>query len=164
MATGMSKKGFSISINERSLGGSVIEDSIEALLLGGTEVVVFVRYVCISCYDGIYVAIVFAVCVQVLTEAKSYDEAIQMLSKHYIAAPVYYTIAGSKANEGAVITRDRNILNDLWLLNVSSSDPNSWYILETNYVCYHNSSYSMLITLPLNVAVIFHNSFIDFGG
>lgn len=41
----MSKKGFSISLNERSLGGSVFEDSIEALLLGGTEDVVFIRNV-----------------------------------------------------------------------------------------------------------------------
>ena len=71
---------------------------------------------------------------QVLTEAQSYDEAVQMLSQHYIAAPVYYIVAGSQPNEGAIITRDRNILNDLWQLNVSSSDPNSWYILETNYV------------------------------
>lgn len=111
--TGMSKRGFSISINERSLGGSVIEDSIEALLLGGAEVTVFAR--------------------NVLNSAKSYDEAMQMLSKSYIAAPVYYTVAGSEPDQGAVVTRDRNILNDLWQLNVSSSDPNSWYILETNY-------------------------------
>ena len=41
----MSKSGFSLSINERSLGGSVIEDSVEALLLGGAEVVVFARNV-----------------------------------------------------------------------------------------------------------------------
>jgi len=54
---------------------------------------------------------------------QSYDEAIQMFSKHYIAVPMYYIVAGSKPNEGAVITQDRNILNDLWQLNVSSSDP-----------------------------------------
>ena len=74
------------------------------------------------------------VCVQVLTDAKSYDEAVQVLSKRYIAAPAYYIVAGTKPNEGAVITRDRNVLSNLWQLNVSSSDPNSWYILETNYV------------------------------
>ena len=71
---------------------------------------------------------------QVLTDAKSYDEAVEMFSKQYIAAPAYYIVAGSRPNQGAVITRDRNILNDLWQLNVSSSDPNSWYLLETNYV------------------------------
>ena len=84
---------------------------------------------------------------QVLTEAKSYDEAVQMLSQHYIAAPAYYIVAGSKPNEGAVITRDRNILNDLWQLNVSSNDPNSWYILETNYVCILLRPYSDILQI-----------------
>ena len=43
----MSKKGrFSISIDERSLGGSVVEDSIEALLLGGMEIGMLCRNVC----------------------------------------------------------------------------------------------------------------------
>ena len=72
--------------------------------------------------------------IQTLNDAQSYDEAVEMLSKRYIAAPTYYIVAGSRPNEGAVITRDRNILSDLWQLNVSSSDPNSWYLLETNYV------------------------------
>ncbi|XP_065911752.1 N-acylethanolamine-hydrolyzing acid amidase-like [Dysidea avara] len=113
MPTGISKKGFSLSINERSLGGDLIEDSIDALLLGGAEVVLFAR--------------------QVLTHARSYDEALDMLNKHYLAAPVYYILAGSKPNEGAVITRDRSILVNLWQLNVSASVPDSWYLLETNY-------------------------------
>ena len=72
---------------------------------------------------------------QVLTHARSYDEALDMLNKHYLAAPVYYILAGSKPNEGAVITRDRSILVNLWQLNVSASVPDSWYLLETNYVC-----------------------------
>ena len=45
MGTGISKKGFSISIDERSLGGSVVEDSIEALLLGGVDIGIFGRIV-----------------------------------------------------------------------------------------------------------------------
>lgn len=136
IGTGISKNGFSISGNERSLGGSIIEDSLEALLLGGTEVGVFVRNVrtqlLYTCYN-INCHLLFT-CVQVLTDAKSYDEAVSMLSKHYIAAPVYYIVAGSKPGEGVVITRDRNILSNLWQINVPSSDPNGWYVLETNYV------------------------------
>lgn len=31
--TGMSSSGFSLSINERSLGGSIVEDSLEAILM-----------------------------------------------------------------------------------------------------------------------------------
>lgn len=83
----------------------------------------------------------------------SYDEAVQMLSKHYIAAPIYYIVAGSKPNEGAVITRDRNVLNDLWQLNVSSNDPNSWYLLETNYVCYCNHSYHTMLTIAIGYTI-----------
>ena len=73
-------------------------------------------------------------CLQVLTMATSYNEAIQLLQKEPLSAPVYYITAGSQPNEGAVLTRDRNFLTDLWPLNVSSSVPNSWYLLETNYV------------------------------
>ena len=120
-------------MNERSLGGSVVEDSIEALLLGGVDIGIFCRIVC-ACTAVMCSINLCAVCVQVLTDAESYDEAVQVLSKRYIAAPAYYIVAGSKPNEGAVITRDRNVLSDIWQLNVSSSDPNSWYILETNYV------------------------------
>ena len=58
-----------------------------------------------------------------------------LLSMGYIVAPVYYILAGTKPNEGAVITCDRNILVNLWQLNVSSSVPDTWYLLETNYVC-----------------------------
>ena len=71
---------------------------------------------------------------QVLTTVSSYKEASELLQKETLAAPVYYIVAGSEPNEGAVVTRDRNFLRDLWVLNVSSSVPNSWYILETNYV------------------------------
>ena len=71
---------------------------------------------------------------QVLTTVSSYKEASELLQKETLAAPVYYIVAGSEPNEGAVVTRDRNFLRDLWVLNVSSTVPNSWYILETNYV------------------------------
>ena len=90
---------------------------------------------CYMCFICIIIQTVFNVSVQVLTNAKSYDEAVEMFSKQYIAAPIYYILAGSQPNQGAVITRDRNILSNFWQLNVSSSDPNSWYLMETNYVC-----------------------------
>ena len=90
---------------------------------------------CYICFICIIIQTVFNVSVQVLTNAKSYDEAVEMFSKQYIAAPIYYILAGSQPNQGAVITRDRNILSNFWQLNVSSSDPNSWYLMETNYVC-----------------------------
>ena len=83
-----------------------------------------------------------------------------MLSKHYLAAPVYFILAGSKPNEGVVITRDRNILVNLWQLNVSVSVPNSWYLLETNYVCDH---YSMYVCVCVHVYIcIYYTLYILF--
>ena len=72
-----------------------------------------------------------------------------------MTAPVYFIMAGSQPGEGAVITRDRNFLTDLWALNVSASVPNSWYLLETNYVSIvpylvHIYSPEMMSDLELN--------------
>ena len=64
----------------------------------------------------------------------SYEDALVALSHTPIIAPVYYIIAGSSSNQGAVLARDRNSLRDLWPLKVSPDTPNSWYLLETNYV------------------------------
>lgn len=72
--------------------------------------------------------------IQVLTESTSYVEALSTLQRVLLTAPAYFIMAGKLAGEGAVVTRDRNFLTDLWVLKVSASVPNSWYILETNYV------------------------------
>ena len=73
---------------------------------------------------------------QVLTVAQSYDDAINQLKEEVLSAPVYYISAGSQPNQGAIITRDRNVVRKFTPLNVSlNTDPNSWYLLETNYVC-----------------------------
>ena len=70
-----------------------------------------------------------------LTSAQSYDDAINQLKQEALSAPVYFISAGSQPNQGAIITRDRNFLRKFLPLNVSLTlDPNSWYLLETNYV------------------------------
>ena len=75
---------------------------------------------------------------QVLTTAKSYAEAVNMLKKESLTAPVYFITAGSQPNQGAVLTRDRNKLADAFSLNTSDIDiqepANRWYLLQTNYV------------------------------
>ncbi len=76
---------------------------------------------------------------QVLTVATSYDEAVMMLEKEPVTAPVYYITAGSLPNQGAVLTRDRNSLADIITLNTTNSTNGAtgdrWYLLQTNYVC-----------------------------
>lgn len=67
---------------------------------------------------------------------------METLTKEPLVAPVYYIIAGSGPNEGAVVTRSRKKCIDLWLLNSSNSSSTKgndtlleqWYLLETNYV------------------------------
>ena len=72
---------------------------------------------------------------QVLTSVRSYDEAVEQLKREPLCAPVYFITAGSQSGQGAVIIRDRNFLRSFIPLHVSlPADPNSWYLLETNYV------------------------------
>lgn len=75
---------------------------------------------------------------QVLTYAKSYAEAVDMLKRESLTAPVYFITAGSLPNQGAILTRDRNKLADALSLNTSDIDlqgsANRWYLLQTNYV------------------------------
>lgn len=81
---------------------------------------------------------------KVLTESASYAEALSMLERALLTAPAYFIMAGKQAGQGAVVTRDRNFLTDLWALNFSVSVPNSWYILETNYVSRHTQVHNRL--------------------
>ena len=74
---------------------------------------------------------------QVLTESSSYIEALEAMESEPLTAPAYFIMAGSQPGAGAVVTRDRNFLTNLWVLDVSASVPNSWYLLETNYVSLH---------------------------
>ncbi len=61
----------------------------------------------------------------------AYQGAFNRLSTQDILSPVYYILGGVNPNEGAIITR---ALNGTVLLNtLNSSDPNGWYLLETNY-------------------------------
>ena len=78
--------------------------------------------------------IMYALLTQILSTATTYEEAVKILKGESLTAPVYYIVAGSLPSQGAVLSRDRNFLADLWVLNVSSAVPNSWYLLETNYV------------------------------
>ncbi|XP_065911748.1 N-acylethanolamine-hydrolyzing acid amidase-like [Dysidea avara] len=107
--TGLSVQGFSASLNERSLGGYIIEDGLQAVLQGSPDVSQYLR--------------------QVLTSAQDYEDALRKLADGDIAAPVYYILAGKEPDQGAVLTRNRNNLEDLWPLNVEDN----WYLLETNY-------------------------------
>lgn len=65
-----------------------------------------------------------------MTRAVDYEDALRQLADGNTAAPAYYIIAGNQPNQAAVLTRNRNNLEDLWPLDIQRS----WYLLETNYV------------------------------
>ena len=85
---------------------------------------------------------------QVLTESSSYIEALEALESEPLTAPAYFIMAGSQPGAGAVVTRDRNFLTNLWVLDVSASVPNSWYLLETNYVSLHIAALHKCLVIP----------------
>jgi len=68
---------------------------------------------------------------EVMEKADSYDEAMRLLSTTPLMAPVYYIVGGNSSGQGAIVTRSRENTVDVTSLNVSQ--PNGWYILETNY-------------------------------
>jgi len=66
----------------------------------------------------------------VMENATSYTHAQSMLANTPMLAPAYFILAGNKADEACVITRDRDAAVDVWHMNETES---KWYILETNY-------------------------------
>ncbi|XP_065178544.1 N-acylethanolamine-hydrolyzing acid amidase-like [Sycon ciliatum] len=110
---GVTYNGFSGSINERLLGGSIVLDALQAIKAGSNSPTHLLR--------------------KLLMEQLSYPEAVTQLMDQPLTAPVYYIVAGVARDEGAVITRDRVKVDDVWQLQSHSSASYSWYLLETNY-------------------------------
>jgi len=65
----------------------------------------------------------------VLSRRNSFETALMDLSDDTLIADVYYILAGTKAGQGAVISRNRMNATDVWRLN----SPSQWYVIETNY-------------------------------
>nr|XP_018909236.1 PREDICTED: acid ceramidase-like isoform X1 [Bemisia tabaci] len=113
--TGVKKGQFSLSINERFrvLGGYV----------GLLEWIMGIRK---QNWVGFLTR-------QVLEEATSYEEAMEMLEKPKLLAPVYFILSSNNSKQASVITRDRRGY-DVW--NFGSRYANQdgdWYLVQTNY-------------------------------
>jgi hypothetical protein len=70
---------------------------------------------------------------QVVQDATSFEDAVDRFSKNVsLAADSYFVLGGTKAGEGAVVTRSRGTKDvDVWRLG---DDANAtWFVLETNY-------------------------------
>jgi len=107
--TGVRPGGWSVSVNERDQPGSTIIDNIVSALKGGRSIGYFLR--------------------EALQTVESFDDALMVVSTAHLIAPVYITMAGVKAGEGAVVTRNRTVADDVWRLD---PDNGRWFVLQTN--------------------------------
>lgn len=60
----------------------------------------------------------------------NFNGALNSLSNTELIADVYYILAGTSRNEGAVISRNRMNATDVWQLDQSAG---RWFEVETNY-------------------------------
>ncbi|XP_049588665.1 N-acylethanolamine-hydrolyzing acid amidase [Syngnathus scovelli] len=67
---------------------------------------------------------------ETLEKAEDFEDAALRLSKIPIITGVYYIVAGARAGEGLVITRDRKGPADIWPLNPLQG---GWFRVETNF-------------------------------
>jgi len=65
---------------------------------------------------------------EVLTSDADFNTALNDLSNRPLVADVYYTLAGAKTGEGAIISRNRTDAADVWSLT-----PTRWFEVITNY-------------------------------
>jgi len=61
----------------------------------------------------------------------NFADAVTKLSVTPIMAPVYYIVGGKNSGEGQIIVRARSGVDGVAYMNIT--DPNGWYVLETNY-------------------------------
>ncbi|CAG9318835.1 unnamed protein product [Blepharisma stoltei] len=106
VTTGISSKGYSITLNERNSGSAF--DNYVSLMRGFKGDLWTIR--------------------QALIDSNTYQEAYQYLHDAKVAAPVYFILGGSGPNDGSVIVRDRTHTNYTEALNSTT-----WFLVQTNY-------------------------------
>ncbi|XP_015247296.1 PREDICTED: N-acylethanolamine-hydrolyzing acid amidase [Cyprinodon variegatus] len=110
--TGMSPYKFTVSGNQRESEAllNMLKNDISALLSDGLPASWVMR--------------------ETLEEARDFQDAVLRLSKPPLTTGVYYIVAGVRAGEGVVITRDRKGPADIWPLDPSTG---GWYRVQTNF-------------------------------
>lgn len=70
---------------------------------------------------------------ELMENATSYNEAVDLMSKTDLIAPAYFLLAGIEPHEMSIVTRNQTGVVDTWKLDPSSTDFDSWFLIETNY-------------------------------
>ena len=127
LLTGMKPSAFSFSVDQREMidqhknnhkGWEAFKGVIENIISGvegGRPVGMFLR--------------------KLAEEGEDFSNALEVVSKENLIAPVYIMLAGTASGEAAVVTRDRLRPDDevgegVWPVDVSNG---AWFRAETNY-------------------------------
>ncbi|UMM21571.1 hypothetical protein L5515_003190 [Caenorhabditis briggsae] len=108
--TGQRPGAYSVSLNARYSGAYIDNILMEIYTKFKRPVSFFIR--------------------DVLEHQKSYAAAVETLSNTHLFSPSYIIVAGTKKNEGVVISRNRWSAANVYQLNM---DANQWFLVETNF-------------------------------
>jgi len=111
---GLKPNAFSVTANERFMAEGGIFGMMQWLT--GTMP------------DGKWMTWLTRECMETSTD---YASAMHQLSTTPMLSPVYYIVGGNRPYQGAIITRSLNATDSL--VEMDSSRPDQWYVLETNY-------------------------------
>eukprot|EP01001_Neometanema_parovale_P006095 NODE_2476_length_1413_cov_22.419380_g2354_i0.p1 GENE.NODE_2476_length_1413_cov_22.419380_g2354_i0~~NODE_2476_length_1413_cov_22.419380_g2354_i0.p1 ORF type:complete len:398 (-),score=99.60 NODE_2476_length_1413_cov_22.419380_g2354_i0:152-1345(-) len=104
----------STSINARHRGGFILTNLLDMLFMGAQTPSQHIR--------------------RVLETSADFKDVVSGLHGGNLINDIYYTVAGSKAGEGVVITRSREPVHDAkftWWIAPETTD--GWFRLQTNY-------------------------------
>jgi N-acylethanolamine-hydrolysing acid amidase len=107
LLTGMRKGSFAVTVNQRNEDHE-LKNLVNLILNGYKSVGMFLR-------------------TQLNTD-QNYNDAIGVLQRTPLAAPVYLTVSGVKSNEGMVITRGWDGPDDVWPM----ASPKEYFRCQTN--------------------------------
>jgi hypothetical protein len=102
--------GYGITINERDIGGDLLEDIATALLKDGWSPTHGLR--------------------NILTEETTYEAALEATRTMKLSCPVYYIISGPGKDQGHVVTRNRLDVHSDRAIGQSASP---FFVGQTNY-------------------------------
>jgi len=110
---------FSVQLNARDRGGSVILNLLEEILLGGKTPTHVMR--------------------KAMETAKDFDHFELFLLSERLANPAYFVVAGAQHGQGGILTRSRHGGHAWRLGEPQAMDPHGlnpqpdWFRLQTNY-------------------------------
>ncbi|CAE7626668.1 Naaa [Symbiodinium sp. CCMP2456] len=113
------RRGSAVQLNARDRGGSVIENLLEEILLGGKTPTHVMR--------------------KAMETAKDFDHFELFLLSERLANPAYFIVAGAQHGQGGILTRSRHGGHAWRLGEPQAMDPHGlnpqpdWFRLQTNY-------------------------------